>query len=257
MSRGRSVRGVVPGMTEIHVSRAAARMATRLHRGLADDIERLRADAGLPVAALARAAGVDRGYLHRILAGAEHPSHETYARLAVALGADLSSRLYPSTGPLVRDRHQARMLEALLAALHPRWQVSTEVAVRRPSRGWIDAVLHDPRESVVVAVEIQSELRRVEQLVRWSSEKAASLPSWDGWTTMDGGSGVSRLLLVRRTRTTRAVAAEFRQQLRVAYPAHPDDALDALTGTLPWPGAAVAWMAVDGSGARLVAGSRA
>jgi transcriptional regulator with XRE-family HTH domain len=232
-------------------------MAARLHRGLADDIERLRADAGISVAALARAAGVDRGYLHRILAGSEHPSHETYARLAVALGADLSSRLYPSTGPLVRDRHQARMLEALCAAVHPRWRVQTEVAVRRPSRGWIDAVLHDPRESVVVAAELQSELRRLEQLVRWSSEKAASLPSWDGWARLDGEPRTSQLLVVRRTRTTRAIVAEFAQQLRVAFPGHHDDALAALTGTAPWPGAALVWMVVDACGARLVVGSRA
>ena len=35
------------------------------------------------------------------------------------------------------------MLELLLAPLHPRWTPSTEVAVRQPSRGWIDLVLHD------------------------------------------------------------------------------------------------------------------
>ena len=57
----------------------------------------------------------------------------------------------------------------------------TEVAVHRPSRGWIDAVLHEPRERLVVASELQSELRRLEQMVRWQAAKADSLPSWDGW----------------------------------------------------------------------------
>jgi len=213
-------------------------------------------DAGLTVAALARAAGVDQGYLHRILAGTERPSHETYARLAVALGADLASRLYPDTGPLVRDRHQARILEAVLRAVHPRWRAYTEVAVRRPSRGWIDAVLHDRREGVVVAVEIQSELRRLEQVVRWSAEKAASLPSWDGWASLGEEPRTSSLLVVRRTRATRATAAAVAGQLRVAYPAHPDDALAALTGTTPWPGAALIWSVIDGRDVRLVAGSR-
>ena len=150
-------------MSDPRVARASARIAARVHRGLAEDIDRLRTDAGLTVAALARAAGVDPGYLHRILAGTQRPSYEIYARVAAALGADLVSRLYPDTGPLVRDRHQARMLEALLRVLHPRWRVFTEVAVRRPSRGWIDAVLHDPREGVAVAVEVQSELRRADR----------------------------------------------------------------------------------------------
>ena len=243
-------------MNDAGVTRAAARVCSRLHRGLAEDIDRLRADAGLSTTALGRASGVDPGYLHRIIAGTERPSHETYARLAVALGADLTSRLYPNTGPLVRDRHQARMLEGLLGMVHPRWDTYTEVAVRRPSRGWIDVVLHEPHERVLVAVEIQSELRRLAQLVRWSGEKAASLPSWDGWAQLDAEPRTSRLLLVRRTRATRAVAAEFGRQLRVAFPAHPDDALAALTGTAPWPGAALVWVVTDDRGTRLVAGSR-
>lgn len=113
------------------------------------------------------------------------------------------------------------MLEALLQALHPRWHATTEVAVRRPSRGWIDAVLHEPRERLAVASELQSELRRLEQLVRWSADKAASLPSWEGWASMGEDPRIERLLLVRRTRATRAVAAEFSQQVHLAYPAHP------------------------------------
>ena len=69
---------------------------------------------------LARSAGVDAGYLWRIEAGTERPSLEIYARLANALGADLAARLYPNTGPTIRDRHQAGILEALLSDLHSR-----------------------------------------------------------------------------------------------------------------------------------------
>ena len=148
------------------------------------------------------------------------------------------------------------MLEALLGVVHRRWDTHTEVAVRRPSRGWIDIVLHELHERVLVAAEVQSELRRLEQLVRWSGEKAASLPSRDGWARLDEEPRTSQLLLVCRTRTTRAVAAEFARQLRVAFPAHPDDALAALTGTAPWPGAALVWAIVDGRDGHLIAGSR-
>jgi hypothetical protein len=146
------------------------------------------------------------------------------------------------------------MLEALLEHLHPRWHPFTEVAVRRPSRGWIDAVLHEPREAVAVASELQSELRRLEQLIRWSAEKAASLPSWDGWSSLGTEPRIERLLVVRRTRATRAVAASFAAQLRIAYPAHPDDALAALGGTSPWSGAAMVWAVVEARGARFVSG---
>jgi transcriptional regulator with XRE-family HTH domain len=158
-----------------------ARATARRHATLAADVLQLRGDAGITRASLAAAAGVDPAYLGRIESGHERPSVETYQRLALALGADLSTKLYPNTGPAIRDRHQATMLELLLQVTHPRWQRFTEVAVRRPSRGWIDAVLHDASARLAVASEIQSELRRLEQVVRWSGEKAASLPSWEGW----------------------------------------------------------------------------
>jgi hypothetical protein len=144
------------------------------------------------------------------------------------------------------------MLETLLAELHPRWHPFTEVGVLRPSRGSIDAALHDVRANLIVATELQSELRRLEQIIRWSSDKVASLPSWDGWPLLGDEPAVSRLLVVRRTRSTRAVAAEFERQLRVAYPAHPDDALASLTGTAPWPGPALVWAIIDGGRTHLV-----
>ena len=228
------------------LGRGARRTADELHRRLGVDVARLRHDAGIRPAELARGSGVDPGFLCRIEQGAGHPTLETYARLAATLGADLSVRLYPNTGPAIRDRHQARILEALLALLHPRWRALPEIVVRRPSRGWIDAGLLDARSRVLVATEIQSELRRLEQLIRWSGEKAASLPSWDGWTQLGEAPVVSQLLIVRDTRTTRAVAREFRRTLDAAFPAHPDDALAALTGTDPWPGPALLWASDEG-----------
>jgi transcriptional regulator with XRE-family HTH domain len=224
--------------------------ADRARTSLRDDIDRLRLDAGWSVAALGRAAGVDPAYLHRILVDHSGASIDTYARLAVALGADLSTKVFPNTGPAVRDHLQAAMLELALRDRHPRWQPYLEVAVRRPSRGWIDAVLHDPRESMAVASELQSELRRLEQLIRWQAQKADALPSWEGWDRLEGGPTVSRLLVVRRTRATRQAAAEYARQLRIAYPAHPDDALEALTGTAAWPGPALVWVTIDARGAR-------
>ena len=234
---------------------AAVRRATvARHRVLGEEVQQLREDARLRRSALARAAGVDAAYLGRIEDGDERPTLETYQRLAAALGADLAVRLYPNTGPTIRDRRLAPMLEALLSPLDARWRTFAEVAVRRPSRGWIDAVLWDERARVIVASELQSELPRLEQMVRWHGEKAASLPSWEGWVRLGAEPEVSRLLVVRRTRATRAIVADFARQLRLAYPAHPDDALAALTTAAPWPGAALVWAEVAGGRARLLAG---
>ena len=159
---------------------AAARVASRARAKLVEDIERLCSDAGIPLETLANAAGVPGSYLRRIMAGQAHASIETYAKLSLPLGADLATRLYPNTGPLIRDRHQALILEALLAVLHPRWHPTTEVGVTRPARGWIDVVLQEERDRRVVAVEIESDIRRIEQQVRWAQMKAeiAAVMGW-------------------------------------------------------------------------------
>ena len=228
------------------------RRVDSLNRSIGAELRTLREDAGLTRLRVARAAGISDAFLGRIEDGNEHPSNDTLTRLGLVLGADLRVRLYPSTGPLIRDRHQAAMLDELLGVLHPRWQPFTEVAVHRPERGWIDVVLHEPRDRLAIASELQSELRRLEQLVRWSAAKASSLSSWDGWPHLGDEPRVDRLLIVRRTRATREVAAAFGRQLRVAYPAHPDDALAALTGPAPYPGPALVWAVIESGTARLV-----
>jgi len=231
-----------------------ARATAIRHAKLVENLVRIREDAGVSRSRLALEAGVDRRYLDRIEAGGMRPTIELYQRLAIALGADLTARLYPNSGPTLRDRHQGRILELVLKAADPRWVRYTEVAVRRPAKGWIDLVLHDPVERVALATEIQSELRRLEQLVRWSADKADSLPSWEGWLRLYPEPSTSRLLLVRRTRATLAIAREFARQLRVAYPAHPDDAIAALAGTAPWPGPALVWVVLEGARSRLAPG---
>jgi transcriptional regulator with XRE-family HTH domain len=231
----------------------ARRQATRIHHGLGQDVQRLREDAGLSRRRLAEAAGISVAYLCRIEDGLGRASLDAYAKLSVALGADLGSRLYPNTGPAIRDRFQAPMLEALITQAHARWRPYPEVAVRHPARGWIDLVLHDARAETVIPTEIQSDLRRLEQLLRWFPEKVASLPSWEGWAQLGPVATTSQLLIVRSTKATRTIGREFQRQLAAAYPAHPADALAALTGTAPWPGPALIWPDIEPNRVRFIA----
>jgi transcriptional regulator with XRE-family HTH domain len=231
----------------------AHRSASRLHHGMGEDIRRFREDAGLTRRQLAGLAGIDHTYLGRIEDAKSRSSIDTYAKLAAALGSDLNVRLYPNTGPAVRDRHQARILEALIAQLHAGWKPYLEVAVRHPSRGWIDAVLHAEGAGQIVATEIQSDLRRIEQLLRWFAEKVASLPSWVGWAQLGGTTAPSQLLIVRSTKATRTKGREFQRQLAAAYPGHPADAMAALTGTARWPGSALVWAEIEPSRVRFIA----
>lgn len=225
--------------------RAVGRRTQGVVAGFGQDVRRLREDAGVRRSELARAANLDASYLTEIEDGVAGPSLETCARLSLALGTDLSLRMYPTTGPTIRDRHQSAVVEAMLRALHPHWKAFTELAVQRPSRGWIDLGLHHATANVFVATEIQSELRRLEQLIRWSEAKAAALPSWEGWTQLGNQPAVSRLLIVRDTRTNRAIAADYRRLLRMAFPADGQQALAAIESDETWPGAAILWATRD------------
>jgi hypothetical protein len=203
---------------------------------------------------------ISRAHLCAIEAGKAEASTEVLAAIAEVLGASLAVHLYPGTGPRIRDHLQAAILEALLGDLHPRWKRFVEVPVYRPVRGVIDLVLHDATAPVVVAVEIQSELRRLEQLIRWSNLKRDALPSADLWQFVAAADTppISALLVVRATRVTRAVANDHPEQLRALYPARAADTFAALTTDTPWPGAGLLWATIEGGRARLrsTAGSR-
>ena len=217
------------------------------------DIERVRLDIGWSRRMLAARAGISPGYLSAVLAGDREPSVAVLEALASALGGDLSIRLYPNTGPAVRDRFQARIVEAVLRIAAPTWRPAVEVAVRYPARGSIDLVLDSPARGLIVASEIHSRIDRVEQLLRWAGDKAASLPSSDLWRTIDDERRIDRLLIIRSTADTREVARRFEQTLSVAYPARSADVVDSLTSdTAPWPGAGILWVDVRADEVRIL-----
>lgn len=228
------------------IQQVGARRALAIARDLAVEVHRLRVDAGVSQRALGRAAGVDQSVISRVEAGLEVPSIETCARIAAALGADLSVRLYPNSGPAIHDRHQARIVEALVRVLDARWQAWPEVGVRSPVRGWVDVVLADHSRRLAVAAEVETTIPRLEQSIRWSNAKADALESSRAWPFGMVGDppSVGRLLVLRATRTNAQIAASFADTLRAAFPGDPWQALASLRATSTWPGASLLW-AVD------------
>lgn len=189
----------------------------------------MRVDAGLTQRRLATVAEVDHGFLSLVERGQREPSLAVLVAIATALGGSVNVRLYPGTGPRLTDPIQARITEALVRILHPRWTRMLEVPVYRPVRGVIDLVAHDREANVVLAVEVQSQLRRLEQHLRWTNEKADALPSADFWRFVDSPPVVERLLILRSTRANRELAPRFAETLATAYPAATAAAHRALT----------------------------
>ncbi len=245
-------------MGETRLQHDAKRRAIEVRRSVGEHLRRLREDAGLTRAAVASAAGIHPSYMTRLEDGRREAGYEVLAAVGAVLGADLSVRLFPNTGPRIHDRTQAPMGEALLRVLNARWTPSPEVPVLRPARGVIDLVLHDQAARLLVATELQSALRRLEQQIGWHREKEQSLPSsnlWR-WAARDGEPATSRLLVVRSTVETRRLAREVEETLRAAYPARAVDVVAALTSaTAPWPGPGLAWMRVEGGRAELLDGA--
>jgi hypothetical protein len=140
------------------------------------------------------------------------------------------------------------MEECVVRSLHRRWIPSPEVVVTKPARGVIDLVLGERSERLLVASEFHSQVRRLEQQVRWHREKEESLPSSQLWpfAAADGPATTSRLLVLRSTAELRDLASTFEATLRAAYPARTRDVVASLTGVAPWPGPGIAWVRLDG-----------
>jgi transcriptional regulator with XRE-family HTH domain len=227
------------------IEREVRHRLLRIERRIGDDALRLRTDAGATKARVASIAGVDRTFLGRIESGLAHPSLETLIAIATAMGAEVSVRLYAGSGPRLTDRHQARMMESVLARLARVWRPHLEVAVWRPARGVIDGVFERVDDRLLVVSEFMSTLPRLEQQLRWSAEKAASIGSSE--LVRDGPvPPVSRLLVLRSTAATRKIARQFELTLRTSYPARTADAVRSLCVGDAWPGDAIVWVRIDG-----------
>jgi transcriptional regulator with XRE-family HTH domain len=247
---------VRPGSPRTSHQRRGQRQARVIRQELGAQITVLRESSGLSMRALAMAAGISPSTQRAIETGTNSPSIEVLARVAQVLGAGLGVRLYAGTGPRIHDHLQAPMLKVLIHDLHPRWVRRLEVPVHGQTRGVIDLVFEDASEPAIVACEAQSQLRRLEQQIRWANMKADALAV----LRRDAHAGepglmpvtVSRMLLLRSTQATRHIVTEFSELLSAAYPARYVDLLDAITGTAAWPGPGLVWCAVGDEGARIL-----
>jgi transcriptional regulator with XRE-family HTH domain len=227
-------------------------------RAIGAELRRARLDANVSLRALGRACNLDPSHLARAETGRRTLGQDALVAAATALGRDVSVRLFESSaGPHVRDRLQVQMIEALLSALHPRWVPRLEVAVYRPVRGVIDVVLQDRDSLDLVAGEAHSLLNTVEGQLRWAGQKADALVSAIGWPWADAVETprTGRLLLLRSCSAMHSLALAVPRTFAAAYPGDTERAVAALTGPAGrWPGAAVAWVVIDGKDTHLLAG---
>ncbi len=233
------------------------RRAGDIRRRLGRDLAGLRRDTVLSRAAIARAAGLSPSTVGRVEAASIEPGVETIVRIASVLGCEVSIRLFPTGAPL-HDRFQAPILEAFLAFVHPAWHRNVEVPVGGAVRGVVDCALGHPARPLLVAVEIQSEIRRAEETIRRSSDKADALGRSSLGAAVAASFRVdavetSRLLVLRSTVATRAAVRDLQETFKAAYPARMSAALAALRDPrVAWPGPAIVWVNLHGHRATIM-----
>jgi len=140
------------------------------------------------------------------------------------------------------------MVEAFIRILDPRWQRFPETAVYRPAAGVIDLALADPAASLLVAAEFHSQLRRLEQQLRWARVKSDGLVETPLATLIQAERRpprIDRLLVLQSTAATRELARSFESTFAAAYPARTPDILASLSGTAEWPGSGIVWMTIE------------
>jgi len=228
-------------------TRELARRQRRVRDHVGQQIAELRVEAGISQATLAAAAQIDQAHLSRIERGRARPSVEVLVAIGAGLGADLGMRLFPGTGPRIRDRFQAPMIEALIRILDPRWTAVPELRVPK-ARGFVDVALGMRGENAGVACEAHSELRAIDEIQRRLREKSLAVAELGVV-----GVEVSMLLLVRSTNRTRDIVRLYEATLAATFPARSRDAFAALTdGATAWPGPAILWATVEAGVAEIL-----
>ena len=241
-------------MAQTRLERSIVARQRACRQAIGRELQRARHEAGLSVRKVGIEAGVDPSHIRRVELGESALSQDALVAVSAVIGHDVSMRLYPSSGPRVRDHVQVRLLDALLRELHPRWKPRLEVPVYRPVHGVIDVVLEDRDANAVVSGEAHSVLHAVDAQIRWAAQKTDALPSADGWPWGMDGPARSRLLLLRDSSALRSMVGSASGVFDAAYPAASMAAFESLVGDRPWPGSAIVWVHVDGSASRLLHG---
>ena len=167
------------------IERAIAQAEQRARRVLVDlgrDLHAARVSRGLSQASVASAAGLIQAQVSRIERSV-YPSVtvDALARLAAAVGLELSVRLYPGGQPL-RDKAHIALLDRFRRALGPDWTWAAEVPLPIPGdkRAW-DRLATRP--GVAIGVEGETRPTDMQELGR-----RLALKKRDG--------GVDRMILV-------------------------------------------------------------
>jgi transcriptional regulator with XRE-family HTH domain len=202
------------GTRERRIDRANA-VTAKVRATVGRELREARGAAGLSQREVGSAVAMSHSQVSRIELGRlANPTIEQLSRLAVAVGLELSVRLYPAGDP-VRDVAHIRLLERLRGQLHPAlaWRTEVPLPVQGDLRAW-DAVIAGPGWKI--AIEAETRVGDAQALQRRLSRKVRD------------GQMPHVLLLVADTVRNREAVAAWGSGLSAMFPASARVTLEAL-----------------------------
>lgn len=197
------------------VSQRGRERASRLRVQIGAELRTARIGLDVPQALVAAVVGVSQSYYSRIERGAAHGVTLEHLSVAFqAVGHDLSVKAFPSGLP-IRDKAQLELIGRLRTHVHAQatWKVEVPLRIPGDRRAW-DVVIGIGR--LRIGVEAETRIRDVQAV-----ERRMALKKRDD--------GVDRvILLVRATRSNRAIVRALARELQSAFPLSSADALAAL-----------------------------
>ncbi len=193
----------------------AERALRRQSMRAAEELRALRIRSDLSQAAVAREVGVARSVLSRLEAGDPGITLRTRFRVATVLGADLRISAFVESGPLVRDRAQAPIVEWILTIAGPFWRRRVEAAVPGAGRRSVDLCLASPR--AIVLIEVETRVGSLEEIIRELHSKREALAG----ASLNTGElrPIFVVLGLPRTRHHAAIVRDLPRTIAAAFPA--------------------------------------
>jgi transcriptional regulator with XRE-family HTH domain len=202
------------------------RRGERVVRQFADEVRAARLMSGLSQRSVASAIGLSKSSVSRIELGIRpYVDFVTAAKLARAVGLELTVRCFAAAGPL-RDEAHVRLIRRFLAQVPPGVRRRLEAPVRLPGdqRAWDVLLLVDGKR---IAVAAETRLRDLQALLRREQVKVRD-------DAVD-----ALLLVVADTRANRRALHEARGLLEAELPLNTREVLAALRSGRAPPGSGV------------------
>lgn len=210
-------------------------MAVVLRSTFATLCRRTRADLDISQRELAAATGLSRGYLASIELGRANPSLGTVERIADALGIELELIARP---PIILGDRQRDIVHAWASGYVDRriraasWETAREVELAATrARGWIDLLAFNPRNGLLVIIEVKTridDVGAIERQLGWYERQAFETGRRLGWPVRRVATW---LLLLATEEVDRAIRMN-REVLAAAFPTRAPAMADVLHGGL-------------------------